>query len=98
MAEDEARRQTQLEEDPERSDVQRTLYDYMLALGSAWKAQDEESYIKQAKKKLGKLRQATDDFAQLQPEISTHMNFQMAVRSLQFAVAEIEEILNRSSE
>ena len=88
----------ELEEDPELSDVQRTLYDYMLALGSAWKAQDDEAYIKQEKKKLGKLRQATDDFAQLQPEISTHMNFQMAVRSLQFAVAEIEEILNRSSE
>lgn len=83
----------ELEDDPELNDVQRTLYDYMLALGSAWKAQDEAAYIKQAKKKLSKLRQATDEFEQLQPEVSTHMNFQMAVRSLKQAVAEIERVL-----
>lgn len=83
----------ELEDDPELSDVQRTLYDYMLALGSAWKAQDAAAYVRQAKKKLSKLRQATDDFAELQPEVSTHMNFQMAVRSLNQAVAEIEQLL-----
>ncbi|MCG8450112.1 MAG: amidohydrolase, partial [Pirellulales bacterium] len=64
-----------------------------LALGTAWKAQDAEAYLKQAKKKLNKLRQATDDFAELQPEVSTHMSFQMAVRSLQNAVTEIEKVL-----
>ena len=83
----------ELEDDPELGDVQRTLYDYMLALGAAWKAQDAEAYLKQAKKKLRKLRQATDDFAKLQPEVSTHMSFQMAVRSLQNAVTEIEGLL-----
>lgn len=83
----------ELDDDPELNDVQRTLYDYMLALGSAWKAQDEAAYIKQAKKKLSKLRQATEEFEQLQPEVSTHMNFQMAVRSLKQAVAEIEQVL-----
>ena len=83
----------ELEDDPELNEVQHTLYDYMLALGSAWKAQDEDAYIKQAKKKLGKLRQATNDFAELQPKISTHMSFQMAVRSLQQAVEEIEKVL-----
>lgn len=86
----------ELEDDPELNDVQRTLYDYMLALGSAWKAQDEEAYIKQAKKKLSKLRQATNDFAELQPEVSTHMNFQMAVRSLEHAVKEIEQVLSEA--
>lgn len=84
----------EVEDDPELNDVQRTLYDYMLALGTAWKAQDEAAYIKQAKKKLSKLRQATNDFAELQPEVSTHMNYQMAVRSLQQAVSEIERILS----
>ncbi|MCH2114999.1 MAG: amidohydrolase [Pirellulales bacterium] len=83
----------ELEDDPELSDVQRTLYDYMLALGAAWKAQDAEAYIAQAKKKLSKLRQATDDFARLQPEVSTHMNYQMALRSLQHAVKDIETLL-----
>jgi cob(I)alamin adenosyltransferase len=80
----------EVEDDPELSDVQRTLYDYMLALGTAWKSQDSAAYIKQAKKKLRRLRQATNDFAELQPEVSTHTNFQMALRSLQRAVAEIE--------
>jgi len=83
----------EVEDDPELNDVQRTLYDYMLALGTAWKAQDAEAYLKQAKKKLSKLRQATNDFVELQPEVSTHMNFQMAVRSLKLAVAEVECLL-----
>ena len=86
----------ELEDDPELGDVQRTLYDYMLSLGTAWKAQDAEAYVKQAKKKLSKLRQATDDFAKLQPEVSTHMSFQMAVRSLEHAVCEIEALLSES--
>jgi len=83
----------EVEDDSELGDVQRKLYDYMLALGTAWKSQDSGAYIKQAKKKLSKLRQATDDFAEIQPEVSTHMNFQMALRSLQQAVAEIEALL-----
>ena len=83
----------ELEDDPELNDIQRTLYDTMLALGTAWKDQDETAYLKQAKKKLSKLRQATDDFTELQPQVSTHMNFQMAARSLEQAVTEIERIL-----
>jgi len=83
----------EIEDDPELSDVQRTLYDYLLALGSAWQAQDAEAYLRQARKKLAKLRKATDDFAKIQPEVSTHMNFKMAVVSLQNAVMAIEELL-----
>ncbi len=83
----------ELEDDPELNDIQRTLYDTMLALGTAWKEQDEAAYFKQAKKKIGQLRQATNHFAELQPEVSTHMNFLMAVRSLEHAVSEIEERL-----
>ena len=83
----------ELEDDPELSDIQRALYDTMLALGTAWKDQDETAYLKQATKKLGKLRKATDEFTKLQPEVSTHMNFQMAARSLEQAVSEIERIL-----
>ena len=83
----------ELEDDPELGDVQRTLYDYMLALGTAWKAQDSEAYLKQARKKFGKLQRATVQFAEIQPEVSTHTNFQMAVASLQQAVKEIEAVL-----
>ena len=76
-------------DDDELQQVQRTLYDYQLAVGAAWKAQDAAEYLKLAGKKLAKLRQAADDFARLQPEVSTHTNFQMAAASLSAAVAEI---------
>jgi hypothetical protein len=52
-----------------------------------------EAYLKMAKKKLRRLRDATELFAEIQPQISTHTNFEMAVRSLQIAVAEIAQIL-----
>lgn len=87
----------EVEDDPELGQVQRTLYDYLLALGSAWQAQDAEAYLKQARKKLSKLRHATKDFTKIQPEISTHMNFKMAVISLQTAVTEIESLLAAES-
>ena len=83
----------ELEEDEDLGDVHRTLYDYMHALGTAWKAQDAVAYLKQVRKKIAKLRGATDQFAQLQPEVSTHTNFQMALASLQHAVQEIEAVL-----
>ena len=84
----------ELEDDAELGDVQRTLYDYMLALGTAWKAKNAEAYLKQARKKLGKLRQATDLFTELQPEVSSHTNYQMAAASLRYAVQEIEAMLS----
>jgi hypothetical protein len=80
--------------DDELQEVQRTLYDYQLAVGAAWKAQDAGEYLKAARKKYAKLRQASEDFARLQPEVSTHTNFQMAVGSLAAAVAEIGRILD----
>jgi cob(I)alamin adenosyltransferase len=82
------------EEMPELRDVHRELYDFMLALGPAWKDQDAAAYLKLAHKKYSKLRRMTDDFVAQQPEISTHTNFQMAARSLAVAVREIGELLS----
>lgn len=87
----------EFEDDDDLRDVQRGLYDFALALGTAWKEQDPEAYLKQAKKKIKKLRSATDLLSEVQPEVSTHMNYQMAVRSLQTAVAAIEAELNSAS-
>ncbi|HZZ72191.1 MAG TPA: amidohydrolase [Pirellulales bacterium] len=84
------------EEVEELRDVHRELYDFMLALGGPWQAQDAAAYLRQAEKKFGKLRRITERFAAEQPEISTHTNFQMAAHSLQIAVAEIGEILQRA--
>ena len=85
------------EEDDELQQVHRALYDYMLALGEPWKQQDAAAYLKQARKKLRKLRQATELFLEIQPEISSHTNFQMAASSLRTAVEEIAGLVERET-
>ena len=82
------------EEDDELNEVFRTLYDYMLALGAPLAAGDHEKYLKQAKKKLAKLKKATALFLEIQPEISSHTNFQMAATSLRISVAQVVELLD----
>lgn len=82
------------EEDDELREVHRTLYDYMLALGAPLQAGDHEKYIKQARKKLKKLITAKDLFLEIQPEISSHTNFQMAANSLKLAVDQVEVLLS----
>ena len=76
-------------EDDELASVHRDLYDVMLAVGAAVQAGDPVAYLRQARKKLGRLRRATELFVRIQPEISTHTNFQMAARSLVAAVERI---------
>ena len=83
------------EEDEELCEVHRGLYDCMLALGGPLREGDAEAYLKQARKKLSKLRKATELFLEIQPEVSSHTNFQMAAASLQAAVAEIEGLLKQ---
>ena len=80
-------------EDDEVAEVHRELYDYMLALGAPLKEGNAEEYLKVARKKLGKLRRAAELFEKIQPEVSGHTNFVMAVASLKAAVAEIERLL-----
>jgi hypothetical protein len=81
------------EDDEELCEVHRTLYDYALALGAPLETGDAETYLKLARKKLSKLRKATELFLEIQPEVSTHTNFQMAATSLRLAVDEISRIL-----
>jgi hypothetical protein len=77
------------EEDEELGDIHRTLYDCMLALGGPLAAGDAAAYLKMLKRKMSRLRQATQLFRDIQPEVSAHTNFQMAARSLTAAVDEI---------
>ncbi|HJN13558.1 MAG TPA: amidohydrolase [Pirellulaceae bacterium] len=86
------------EEDDELRDIQRSLYDYMLALGGPLSANDATAYLKQAKKKLAKLRRTAELFLEIQPGLSSHTNFQMAARSLQAAVAEVGRILEQPTD
>lgn len=84
-------------EDDELASVHRELYDFAHALGAPLKENDPEAYLKMVRKKLVKLRQATELFTEIQPEVSTHTNFQMAAQSLRTAVREIGELLQASS-
>ena len=81
------------QEDDELAEVHRELYDYMLALGGPLKEGNADEYLKLARKKLGKLKKATEKFADIQPLVSTHTNFQMAVSSLRTAVGEVAKLL-----
>lgn len=83
------------EEDDELCEVHRTLYDCMHALGPSVSDGNATAYLKQARKKLKKLREATELFSEIQPEISSHTNFQMAEQSLRTAVGEIETLLKQ---
>ena len=81
------------QEDDELAEVHRELYDYMLALGGPLKEGNAEEYLKLARKKLGKLRKAAEKFTEIQPQVSTHTNFQMAVASLTNSVGEVARML-----
>jgi cob(I)alamin adenosyltransferase len=79
-------------EDEELAEVHRELYDYMLALGGPLKDGNADEYLKVARKKFGKLKKAAELFAAIQPEVSQHTNFIMAVASLKQAVMEVERL------
>jgi len=83
-------------EDEELQEIHRALYDVHLAVGAAWRDGDAASYLHLARKKFSRLRDAADQFARIQPEVSSHTNFQMAAASLSAAVAEIGEVLDRA--
>lgn len=85
-------------EDDELAEVHRELYDYMLALGGPLKENDSAEYLRMARKKLGRLKKARESFAAIQPEISQHTNFQMAVLSLTAAVSRVVELLERGAD
>ncbi len=80
-------------DDEELAEVHRGLYDFMLALGPSLDANDSNRYLRIARKKRSKLRAAAESFRALQPEISGHMNFRMAAKSLTLAVAKVESLL-----
>ncbi len=85
-------------DDEELASVHRELYDFMLALGPALDAGDNASYLKLARKKIGKLRRATQLFVEIQPDVSGHTNFKMAARSLELAVGRIGALLAEEKE
>ena len=84
-------------EDEELADVHRALYDFMLAVGGPFKEGNAEEYLNLARKKFGKLSRASELFEQIQPNVSQHTNFLMAVASLKAAVEEVGRLLGKTS-
>jgi hypothetical protein len=82
-------------DDAELQEIHRALYDYHLAVGAAWREQNAAEYLKLARKKFTRLRTACDEFTRIQPDVSSHTNFQMATASLTAAVTAIDQVLNQ---
>lgn len=80
-------------EDEELAEIHRALYDYALALGPSVDREDAGRYLAIAKKKFTKLRNAVELFIAIQPEVSGHMNFAMAAKSLRLTVDRIAKLL-----
>ena len=83
------------QDDEDLRDIVRDLYDFILAVGPIDEVSDPKVYLKMAKKKLSKLRKATELYEEIQPEVSGHTNFQMAARSLRTAVDRIHAVLGK---
>ncbi len=77
------------QDDEDLRDIVRDLYDFILAVGPIDQVDRPATYLKTAKKKLSKLRKATELYESIQAEVSGHTNFVMAARSLRTAVDRI---------
>ena len=81
------------EDDEELRSVVRDIYDFILAVGPVDEVDNPAVYMKMAKKKLTKLRKATELYEEIQPEVSGHTNFVMAAKSLRLALNAISQII-----
>jgi len=84
------------QEDEDLRDIARDLYDYILAVAPAKLAEDDGAYLKMARKKFSKLRKAAELYDEIQADVSSHTNFEMANKSLQLVVRQIDSILQSS--
>ncbi|MCH9654990.1 MAG: amidohydrolase [Planctomycetes bacterium] len=79
------------EDFPELMHIARAIFDTSRALET--RVDDHDAYLKMLRKKISKLRKATDQFALDAPEASLHTNFQQAVISIKACTKELEELL-----
>ena len=84
----------EFEEDVERMEIPRSIFDFARAVETRYTERDAEGYLKMVRKKLGKLRAAAEKFAAEQPDISNHTNFQQAALSFSGCVRAIQETLD----
>ena len=83
----------EFEDDVERMEIPRTIFDFARAVEKRYAERDAEGFLKMVRKKIGKLRAAAEKFAAQQPDISNHTNFQQAALSLTGCVRATQELL-----
>lgn len=81
----------EVEDYPELMGIVRSVFDMSRAIES--KTDAPATYFKFARKKIGKLRKAAEQFQQDAWGASTHTNFQQAVVSVLYATEQMEAIL-----
>lgn len=84
----------EVEEFPELMRLVRTVFDTSRALET--KAGDPAAYLRMLEKKLGKLRNAADQFRHDAGLASTHTNFRQAVISMDACVEQLQRLLDES--
>ncbi len=82
------------EDFPELMGIARVVFDSAMALES--RVNDPAAYFRMLAKKIGKLRQAADQFRVDAPSASAHTNFQQAVISIDACIEEWERLLTMS--
>lgn len=81
----------EVEDYPELMGIVRAVFDMSRAIES--KTDVPATYFKFARKKIGKLRKAGEQFQQDAWTASTHTNFQQAVTSVLYSTEQMESIL-----
>lgn len=79
---------------PELMEIARTVFDVSRALET--KVEDPAGYLLMLRKKIGKLRQAAEQFRHDAPLASVHTNFQQAVISIDAAIDGLETVLREA--
>lgn len=83
----------EFEDDPERMEVPRQIFDFCRALEGRRAKGDAAAYLTQARRKLHRLRRVAEWFSANVRDISAHTNFHQAAVSLSGCVRAIEEVL-----
>ncbi len=84
----------EMDDYPELMGIVRTVFDAYRALES--KADNPADYFKMLSKKIGRLRQGSEEFARQAAIASEHTNFQQAVISINVCVSDLTQLLNES--
>ena len=83
----------EVEDYPELMGMVRAVFDTCRALET--RVHDPPGYLHMLRKKIGKLRQAAEQFRVDAFQASTHMNFKQAVISMDACIQQLEELLEQ---